>query len=141
LLPEEHLSYRPIGGQRTAGEHFLHIAQVEDYYARGLFDGDWKFERLKPVHQPLSREMLRHLLAALRGYTLEHVEQLTIEQLTVVMEVPGIPVTWPLRSWLWYLVEHEIHHKAQLALYLRHLGILPPFFAYAFPPGMRPDIF
>jgi len=41
---------------------------------------------------------------------------------------------------LWYVVEHEVHHKGQLALYLREIGVVPPFFALAFPPGVRPDI-
>jgi uncharacterized damage-inducible protein DinB len=44
----------------------------------------------------------------------------------------------PLRWWLWFVLEHEIHHKAQLALYLRQLGKVPPFFAMVLTD--RPDI-
>ncbi len=36
-------------------------------------------------------------------------------------------------------LEHEVHHKAQIGLYLFHLGIEAPFFAYPLPPGVRPD--
>jgi len=45
-----------------------------------------------------------------------------------------------LRSWLWFVLEHEVHHKAQLAEYLRALGRVPPYFAMVLPAGMRPDI-
>jgi len=61
-------------------------------------------------------------------------------RLDSVAGVPNIPVQWSLRSWLWYLVEHEVHHKPQLALYLRQVGIVPPFFTYALPLGVRPDL-
>ena len=36
-------------------------------------------------------------------------------------------------------VEHEVHHKAQLSLYLFQMGIEAPFFAYPLPAGVRPD--
>lgn len=54
--------------------------------------------------------------------------------------MPGIPAAWPLRTWLWYVMEHEVHHKAQIAVFLRQLGTTPPFFAFPLPPGRRPDV-
>lgn len=45
-----------------------------------------------------------------------------------------------LRWWLWLLVEHEVHHKAQVAVYLREMGKTPPYFAAALENGARPDI-
>jgi uncharacterized damage-inducible protein DinB len=50
------------------------------------------------------------------------------------------PVEWSLRSWLWFVLEHEQHHKAQLAEYMRQMGLVPPFFALVIPDGQRPDI-
>jgi uncharacterized damage-inducible protein DinB len=38
------------------------------------------------------------------------------------------------------LVEHEVHHKAQVAVYLREMGKTPPYFAAALENGARPDI-
>jgi hypothetical protein len=34
------------------------------------------------------------------------------------MHVPNATVELPLRWWFWFVLEHEIHHKAQLAVYL-----------------------
>jgi DinB family len=45
-----------------------------------------------------------------------------------------------IRSWLWFILPHQIHHKAQLAEYLRALVLTPPYFAMVFPIGERPDI-
>ena len=75
-----------------------------------------------------------------RRNVLTGLENLDPGRLDEKVTVPDVPVDWTLRAWLWYLVEHEVHHKAQLALYLREIGVVPPFFALAFPPGIRPDI-
>jgi uncharacterized damage-inducible protein DinB len=52
----------------------------------------------------------------------------------------GSPIHWSLRSWLWYVLEHEMHHKAQIAEYMRAQLMTPPFFAMVLPEGQRPDI-
>lgn len=56
-----------------------------------------------------------------------------------VWAVPGAPMPMTLRSWLWFMVEHEIHHKAQLSIYLRQMGHIAPFYAMPLPLGDRPD--
>lgn len=40
LVPDEKLSWRPGEGLRSFAGQFLHIAQTEDYYVRGLFETD-----------------------------------------------------------------------------------------------------
>lgn len=54
--------------------------------------------------------------------------------------VPHAPGEYPLRWWLWFVLEHEIHHKAQLAVYVRQMGYTPPFYALPMPLGARPDV-
>ncbi len=140
MTPEEQLGWRPQEGLRSFGEQFLHIAQTEDFYAYGVFENDWNRERLQPSSEPLSRAVLRRHLDETRARTLSRFDALGASRFDLIISVPNTPVQWPLRSWLWYVVEHEIHHKSQVSLYLRRLGIVPPFFAYALPPGMRPDV-
>lgn len=140
MVPEEKLIWYPAIAQFSFGQHFLHIAQVEEFYSHGLFDGDWDSKRLdEPGGRP-TREQLRERLQAARQFTLDKLARLEPARLDAAVSVPNVPVQWPLRSWLWYLVEHEIHHKAQLAVYLRQIGLTPPFFAFVLPPGVRPDI-
>lgn len=139
-IPEEKLGWAPREGLRTFGEHFLHIARTEEYYALGVMRGEWSMERYFSRPPSLNREALQRVFEETRAETLQALDSLDGSRLDETVTVPDIPVQWTLRSWLWYLVEHEVHHKAQLALYLREIGIVPPFFALAFPPGVRPDI-
>jgi uncharacterized damage-inducible protein DinB len=139
-VPDEHITWSPGAGLRSFGEQFLHIAQTEDFYSKGFFAGDYDFNLLKSADEPATRESLRERLSAAHEFTEQRLALLEAARLNEVIQVPNVPVPWTLRSWLWYLVEHEIHHKAQLALYLREVGITPPFFAFVFPRGVRPDV-
>lgn len=140
FVPEDKLVWRPADKAMTFGEQLLHIAQVEDFYAHGLLGGVWRMELFEKPPQTLTKEFLKGRLVGERTYLLEQLGRLEPKQLDEIARVPNVPVDWPLRGWLWYLVEHEIHHKGQLASYLRAFGVVPPFFALAFPPGVRPDI-
>jgi len=140
MVPEEKLAWYPSRAQFSFADQFAHIAQTEEFYARGLFTGDWDRSRLDAPKARLAKDELRRKLEEARQYTLEKLAALQPAQLDAVVTVPGVPVQWPLRSWLWYMLEHEIHHKAQLALYLRQIDLMPPFFAFVLPPGVRPDI-
>ena len=139
-VPEEKLSWGPKEGVRSFADQFLHIARVEEYHARGLLGGDWNMERYFSRLPVITRESLRGVLNETRTRTLADLDALDPSRLDEPATVPDVPVHWTLRAWLWYLVEHEVHHKAQLALYLREIGVVPPFFALAFPPGVRPDV-
>ncbi|HEX8090148.1 MAG TPA: DinB family protein [Blastocatellia bacterium] len=140
FVPDDKLSWSPGAGLRTFAEQFLHVAQAENFHSRGLLTGEYDFNQLKPPGEPLTRDALRQRLSDAHAFTDEKLASLDAGKLDEVMKVPNVPVAWSLRSWLWYLVEHEIHHKAQLAMYLRQIGITPPFFAFVFPRGVRPDV-
>ena len=139
MIPEEKLAWRPAEKLRSFAEQFVHIARAEDYYARGFFAGDWNLERVKLPSGPLSREELRRELTEPRPFLMQHLEALDAARLDSIAQVPNVPVPRSLRAWLWYMVEHEVHHKSQLALYMRQVGIKPPFFAFVFPGAFRPD--
>lgn len=140
MTSDEELSWRPTPDQYSLGQQLLHIAQAEDMYAHGLFAGDWNYDRVRfPAELPGQLEMLQ-LFAEVRTRTLAHLDGVRPLQLDRVVEIPGSPLRHTLRSWLWFLVEHEMHHKAQAAVYLRLLGRIPPFYAMPLDPGERPDI-
>ena len=58
----------------------------------------------------------------MRQRTLALLRALDPADMGKVWDVPGAPMPMSLRSWLWFVVEHEIHHKAQLSIYLRQRG-------------------
>lgn len=138
-LSDEQLLWRPRPDAFNCAQHFVHLAQTEDFYMRGLFGQDWSPERLRlPKPLPNKADLQRQFETA-RKLTLNAFSTLTQEQLNAVVQF-GAPLEWSLRSWLWHVLEHEIHHKAQLAEYMRQMGVVPPFFAFVLPGGQRPDI-
>jgi uncharacterized damage-inducible protein DinB len=136
--PAGSLSWSPSAGLMTFAGQYAHLANVERLYVRGLSSGLWQAEA-NTLDGPLDLNQLREALLAARVTTMTWLDTLSPVALDEIVVVPWLPVRWTLRSWLWYLVEHEMHHKAQLSLYLHMCGIEAPFFAFALPPGVRPD--
>jgi uncharacterized damage-inducible protein DinB len=139
LLTDEELGWRPGPDHYTLGQQFLHIAQAEDVQVQGQFAGNWDYERARFPGRELDVAYLRQLLQETRRRTLEALDALDEEHLAEEVILGDEPPR-TRRWWLWLLVEHEIHHKAQIAVYLRQMGKTPPFFAQALEGGARPDV-
>lgn len=137
---DEDLNFRPTPEQYSLGQQLLHIAQAEDLYAHGLFHSEWDYERVRfPGSLPPTAE-IRDFFVDVRAHTRKHIARLDPRRLDEIVKIPGSPLEHTLRSWLWFLVEHEMHHKAQVAVYLRLLDRVPPFYAMPLDAGERPDI-
>jgi uncharacterized damage-inducible protein DinB len=136
--PAEKLSWSPAPGLMTFAGQYAHLASVERVYVRGLSAAQWRPEA-NTLEGPADTGQLRTALKDARTATTAWLDTLAPSALDDVVTVPWLPVKWPLRSWLWYLVEHEMHHKGQIALYLHLCGIEAPFFAFELPIGVRPD--
>lgn len=139
-VTDAQLAWRPAPEYYTLGQQLLHIAQAEDFHSRGLFDNDWNTDRVRLPRQPLSRDDIRDPFERVRRYTMEQLARIGPEELGSLPPGPEMPVPWSLRSGLWFILEHELHHKGQIWLYLRQMGITPPFYAFPLPLGERPDI-
>lgn len=140
LVTDEDLGWRPGSDHYTLGQQFLHIAQSEDLQIQGLLNGDWDYERGRFPAGELKLDELRALLKETRERTMVALNELDERRLgEPTAHGRGEPIQ-TLRWWLWLQVEHEVHHKAQIAVYLRQMGKTPPFFAAALEPGVRPDV-
>ena len=62
------------------------------------------------------------------------------QRLGEIVGIPDSPEKRSLRSYLWFILEHELHHRGQVWGYLRTMGRTPPFYARPLPLGERPDI-
>lgn len=128
LIPQEYMdwAYRP--GKFTIADHIRHIAAIERYmYAETVQD--------KPcLYTGCSKELAdgyREVIAFFNEKHRESMEifgRLTEDDLQQKCYTPaGVSITkW---KWLRTLTEHEIHHRAQLYIYLNLLGVatLPMF--------------
>jgi uncharacterized damage-inducible protein DinB len=136
--PYDKLPWSPLPGLMTFAGQFAHLASVERLYVRGLSGAGWRAE-VNTLDRPADIDQLRAALLDARAVTTTWLDILSPPALDELVVVPWLPVQWTLRSWLWYLVEHELHHKGQISLYLHMCGIEEPFFAFVLPPGVRPD--
>jgi uncharacterized damage-inducible protein DinB len=140
LVSDQQLAWRPARDYYSLCQQFIHIAQAEDFQTHGLFARNWDFDRVRLPRTCWKREQIQAYFSEVRTYTLSQLQQLNRAQLDEKLEIPGTPGTWSLRSWLWFVLEHELHHKGQIWVYLRQIGITPPFYAMPLQPGERPDI-
>jgi uncharacterized damage-inducible protein DinB len=136
--PSDKLSWSPSPGLMTFAGQYAHLAGVERLYVQGLSGAGWSAQA-NTLDGPADIDQLRAALLDARAITTTWLDTLSPSALDGTVVVPWLPVQWSLRSWLWYLVEHEMHHKGQIALYLHMCGIEAPFFAFVLPPGARPD--
>ena len=140
VLTDDDLNWRPEPDAFSCGQQLLHIAQTEAYCFRGLFDGEWDKGVLRFPEPIPSVAELRRYFTEVRDTSSQRLESLTEADLAALHPGPNASADYPLRWWLWFVLEHEIHHKAQLAVYLRQMGKVAPFFANPLPLGERPDI-
>lgn len=136
LVHDRDLPWRPHPEMMTLGQQFLHIAQSEDLGVRGIFHGEWDRERARLPKIIPGTDVLRSALTESRAQFRTALEGLDAHGLSRMVGHPPIA----LSSWLWSLLEHEVHHKAQIAMYLRLMGKTPPFFAAPLEDNSRPDV-
>jgi len=140
LVTDEELKWRPGPDHYTLGQQFLHIAQSEDFQIQAYLKGDWDYERSRFPVRELKTGELREMLEVTRNRTMVALKALGTERLDEVVDLGEGKPRQTLRWWLWLLVEHEVHHKAQIAAYIRQMGRTPPYFAAPLENGARPDI-
>lgn len=129
LLTDGDLTWRPGPGHYTLGQQFLHIAQAEDMLIRAQLYGDLDHERGRFPKGGLRVAELRALLNEARSRTCAALSELDDTRLAEPADLMGDQGARTRRWSLWLLVEHEVHHKAQVAVYLRQMGRTPPYFA------------
>lgn len=116
-IPKDKIEWTYKEGKFTFGDLIRHLANIERYmYAENA--------QFKPsLYKGCGLEYAAGYDKVLAYYNKMNEEsmaifaQLTAEQLQQKTETPaGIPIT--LWKWLRAMVEHEIHHRGQLFLYL-----------------------
>jgi uncharacterized damage-inducible protein DinB len=140
LVDARRLAWRPGPDYYSLCQQFIHIAQAEDFHSHGLFENDWDVDRVRLPKECWDVDRIKDFFDGVRRFTRLRVQRLSSRELDRELTIPGTPGNWTVRSWLWFILEHELHHKGQIWLYLRQIGITPPFYAMPLEAGARPDI-
>ncbi len=137
-FPAEHLDYKPRPELLTARQLILHIAEAEQMWIHGIVDGgpgeEWLVEASDPAEgwttliPTPDHATLLALLERWHEPTQRWFDRPTGELGRVIhRRLPdGREFSYTVHWILDHVQEHEIHHRAQLNLYLRLLGIEPP---------------
>src|SRR5690606_11264927 len=126
VIPEDYIdwSYKP--GKFTIADHIRHIAAIGRYMYGETVQGN------RCSYTGCGKELADGYENVIHFFNTKHEESMEIfSQLTDLHQkciTPG-NVTISIWKWLRTMAEHEIHHRAQLYIYLNLLGVeTPPMF-------------
>jgi len=122
-VPDAKSDYRPDEHARTAKELAWHIANTDVQFLDGIADRNFKME--SPENKPQTSvdvvswydENIKRGIARVAG--------MTPEQLLTPVEFFGV-FNLPAVLYLGFLNNHSIHHRGELATYLRPMGSKVP---------------
>lgn len=122
-VPDEKSDYRPDPNARTAKELAWHIANTDVQFLDGIADLNFKME--SPEHKPqTSAEVVKWYDENIqRG--IARVAAMSPEQLLTPIEFFGV-FNLPAVAYLGFLNNHSVHHRGELATYLRPMGSKVP---------------
>lgn len=125
VIPEDRLEWRPSEGAFSFGDLLRHLAAIERYmFAENA--------RLQPSRYPgHGRELADGYAAVFAYFDRMHAEAVAIFAALSPADLQRRCVTpggaeIPVWKWLRAMVEHEIHHRGQIYVYLAMLGIHGP---------------
>lgn len=128
-IPEASRDYRPDPKARTAFELAWHIASSEVWFTEAI--GDLNFEKMYENEKNETKLRPANVGAIVKWYetnlnaALEGVRKLSPKQLNTALNFFGV-YNLPAFHYLLFSKSHTIHHRGQLAAYLRPMGSKVP---------------
>ena len=122
-VPDAKSDYRPDPHARTAKELAWHIANTDIQFLDGI--AALRFDMASPENKPqTSAEVVAWYDENLKR-SIAGVQALTADQLLTPVEFFGV-FNLPAVLYLGFLNNHSIHHRGELATYLRPMGSKVP---------------
>jgi len=124
-IPLDKGDYRPDAISRTALELAWHIVAAEKRFLGGISAGAFDFT---PIHRPDSIKNSAGIAAWFDesfAANLHRLQDLSGEQLVKSIDFRGI-FQLPAVAFIQVALNHTIHHRGQLSMYLRPMGAKVP---------------
>lgn len=118
-IPDAKSDYRPDPHARTAWELAWHIANTDVQFLDGIADLNFKMET--PESKPTTIAELVAWYDTNFKRSAERVRAMSAEKLGTPIEFFGV-FNLPAVAYLGFLNNHSIHHRGELATYLRPMG-------------------
>lgn len=120
-IPLDKGDYRPDPISKSALELAWHIVAAEHRFLNGVADGAFDFT---PNHRPDSVRNSADISAWYANSfetAFQRLEHLTPGQLVKIIDFRGL-FQLPAVSYLQFTMNHTIHHRGQLSVYIRPMG-------------------
>ena len=124
-IPPDRMDYRPDPVTRTAIDLAWHIVTAESRFLEAVAAGAFDFtprDRPASVRTP---EDVNRWYDDQSGQNVERLKALSGEQLAKVIDFRGM-FQFPAVNFVTIALNHSIHHRGQLTMYLRPMGAKVP---------------
>ena len=123
-LPPDQVDWAPRPAEFTAGDLIRHLGATERMFVGVIATGRWQYAG----HAGAPGAALDALVTDLNANHAAALAQLRALPDSVLGEPRPTLDGPPVKAWrlLMAMVEHEVHHRSQLAVYLALLGVQPP---------------
>ena len=123
-IPPDQIDWSPKADEFSCAAILWHLAAAENMFVGEMATGEWHY--YEPEHE--SDTSLEEILSRLK---VNHQEAMaTLQTLDdEVLFQPHPTLNGPeTKGWrlMMAIVEHEVHHRSQLAVYLSLMGVEPP---------------
>lgn len=123
-VPDAKSDYRPDPHARSAKELAWHLANTDVQFLDGI--ADMNFSMANPERKPQTSAEIVAWYDQNMQRGIERVKALTAEQLLTPVSFAGGIFNFPAVFYLSFLNNHSIHHRGELATYLRPMGSKVP---------------
>lgn len=124
-VPDAKKDYRPDPCARTAWELAWHLANTDVQFMDGIADLEFKMAARSEMEKPKNVAELVDWYGKNMKRAAERVRALSGEQLATPVNFMGV-FNMPAAFYLAFLNNHSIHHRGELATYLRPMGSKVP---------------
>ena len=124
-IPADKAHYRPDSICKSAIDLAWHIVTAEDRFLRGVIAGAFD---LTPVPRPATiatADAVNHWYEERWATNLEQLQGLSGDQLITRIDFRGV-LQFPAVVYIQIGINHTIHHRGQLSMYLRPMGAKVP---------------
>jgi uncharacterized damage-inducible protein DinB len=122
-IPDAKSDYRPDPNARTAKELAWHLANTDVQFLDGIAGLNFKMEN--PEHKPQTTAEVAAWYDEHVKRGIARIEAMSAEQLLTPVVFFGV-FNMPSVFYLGFLNNHSIHHRGELATYLRPMGSKVP---------------
>ena len=137
-IPDGKKDYRPDPCARTAWELGWHLANTDVQFMDGIADLEFKMAARSEMEKPKTVTELVDWYDKNMKRSAERVRALSAEQLATPVNFMGV-YNLPAAFYLGFLNNHSVHHRGELATYLRPMGSkVPAIYGGSFDETFQP---